>query len=415
MKWTFTRGATSGWYNATSENIVLTKAATVSVAVDGGSTTGIDWIYIKSANNFEVVGATDYTSGYRLANSPDYTIKKGDQKVFTFKNYGKYPGESYNNWVMVVRDGGNDKSVTRADFFDVTIGKHLDNDGNDGVDDWALMSTDGGNSRVSVDWEKFKEDMANALVEATVTYDVEGNLAINAVATGAANGYKYYVDNVGHITGTGDLTINLSVDHSWLEIISVEQTAVGVTTTAAGMGFATLYTDKALDFSSAEGLNAYTATLSDKTVTLTKVTDIKAGTGVVLKSDKTDKNTIYSIPVISDSETDKGELEGNATDATLYNTFVGYDLYMLAINADNEAQFIKVKSGSVAAGKAYLKVSSSAHARALSIDYSDGSTGIHAVENTGDADGQIYSVSGQRVAKPGKGLYIVNGKKVIFK
>ena len=66
-------------------------------------------------------------------------------------------------------------------------------------------------------------------------------------------------------------------------------------------------------------------------------------------------------------------------------------------------------------GKAYLKVPSSAPARALSIDYSDGSTGIHAVENTGDADGQIYSVSGQRVAKPGKGLYIVNGKKVIFK
>lgn len=417
VKWTFTKGATSGWYNATSENIVLTKAATVSVAVDGGSTTGIDWIYIKSANNFEVVGATDYTSEYRLANSPDYTIKKGDTKVFTFKNYGKYPGESYNNWVMVVREDGDDKSVTRADFYDVTLGKHLDKDGNDGADDWALMSTDGGNTRVGVVWEKFQEDMANALVEATVTYDVEGNLTINAVATGAANGYKYYVDNVGNISGTDDLTINLSVDHSWLEIISVEQTAVGVTTTADGKGFATLYTDKALDFSSAEGLNAYTATLSDKMVTLTKVADIKAGTGVVLKSDKTDQNTIYSIPVISDSETDKGELEGNATEDTPFNAFYGYDLYMLAINS-NEAQFIKVKSGSVAAGKAYLKVlkvPSSAPARALSIDYSDGSTGIHAVENTGDADGQIYSVSGQRVAKPGKGLYIVNGKKVIFK
>ncbi len=418
VKWTFTKGATSGWYNATSENIVLTKAATVSVAVDGGGTTGIDWIYIKSANNFEVVGATDYTSEYRLANSPDYTIKKGDTKVFTFKNYGKYPRENYNNWnnwVMVVREGENDKSVTRADFFDAILKKHLDNDGNDGAEDWALMSTDGGNTRVGVVWDKFKEDMANALVEATVTYDVEGNLTINAVATGAANGYKYYVDNVGNIVGTDDLTINLSVDHSWLEIISVEQTAVGVTTTAAGMGFATLYTDKALDFSSAEGLNAYTATLSDKTVTLTKVADIKAGTGVVLKSDKTDQNTIYSIPVKSDSETDRGDLEGNATEDTPFNAFYGYDLYMLAINTSNEAQFTKVKSGSVAAGKAYLKVPSSAAARALSIDYSDGSTGIHAVENTGDADGQIYSVSGQRVAKPGKGLYIVNGKKVIFK
>lgn len=404
VKWTFTRDANSGWYTATSEQIVLPSAAVVSVAVDGGGTTGIDWIYIKSANDIQVVGATDYTTGYRSVQSSNYNMKKGDKKVINFRNFGKYPGENWNNWVMVVKEGEIEKSITRADFYDVISAKNLD----------AKMSTDGGNNKVDVDWNKFKEDMADALVEATVTYGVDGNLAINAVATGAKNGYMYYVENsIDELTD--DLTINLSVDHSWLEIISVEQTAVGVTTTAAGMGFATLYTDKALDFSSAEGLNAYTATLSDKTVTLTKVADIKAGTGVVLKSDKTDQDIIYSIPVISDSETVGGDLKGNATEDTPYNAFDGYDLYMLAINASDEAQFIKVKSGSVAAGKAYLKVPSSVAARALSIDYSDGSTGIHAVENTGDADGQIYSVSGQRVAKPGKGLYIVNGKKVIFK
>ena len=404
VKWTKTYEAgKSGSYVFVSDAFVLTGAATVSIAVDGGNATGIDWIYIKSVNNIEVVGTTDYTTVYRGAQSTDYTIKKGDQKVITFRNFGNNSGDVWNNWVMVVKEGNVEKSVTRADSYDVIGAKNLD----------AKMSTDGTN-KIGVDWVKFKEDMADALVEATVTYGVDGTATINAVATGAKNGYMYYVENsIDELTD--DLTINLSVDHSWLEIISVEQTAVGVTTTAAGKGFATLYTDKALDFSSAEGLNAYTATLSDKTVTLTKVTDIKAGTGVVLKSDKTDQNTIYSIPVISDSETDKGELEGNATGATLYDAFGGYDLYMLAINKSNEAQFTKVNSGSVAAGKAYLKVPSSAPARALSIDYSDGSTGIHAVENTGDADGQIYSVSGQRVAKPGKGLYIVNGKKVIFK
>lgn len=415
VKWTFTKGATSGWYNATSENIVLTKAATVSVAVDGGSTTGIDWIYIKSANNFEVVGATDYTSVYRSANSPDYTIKKGDTKVFTFKNYGKYPGESYNNWVMVVREDGDDKSVTRADFYDVTLDKHLDNDGNDGADDWALMSTDGGRSRVGVDWGKFKEDMANALVEATVTYDVEGNLTINAVATGAANGYKYYVDNVGHITGTGDLTINLSVDHSWLEIISVEQTAVGVTTTAAGMGFATLYTDLGLDFSGTTGLTAYTATLDGETVTLTQVNDIQAGTGVVLKSEDGSQNITYSLPVINSSSTVKGDLQGNATESTAYDAFDGYTLYMLAINQSNEAQFTKVTDGSIAAGKAYLKVPTSASTRAFIVSFGDDATGIRAIESAENGDRQIYTLSGQRVTKPGKGLYIVNGKKVIIK
>lgn len=415
VKWTFTRDANSGWYTATSEQIVLPSAAVVSVAVDGGGTTGIDWIYIKSANNFEVVGATDYTSEYRLANSPNYTIKKGDKKVFTFKNYGKYPGESYNNWVMVVREDGDDKSVTRADFYDVTLGKHLDNDGNDSSDDWVLMSTDGGNTRVGVNWDKFKEDMADALVEATVTYGVDGNLAINAVATGAANGYKYYVDNVGHITGTGDLTINLSVDHSWLEIISVEQTSVGVTTTAAGMGFATLYTDLGLDFSGTTGLTAYTATLDGETVTLTQVNDIQAGTGVVLKSEDGSQNITYSLPVINSSSTVKGDLQGNATESTACNAFDGYTLYMLAINQSNEAQFTKVTDGSIAAGKAYLKVPTSASTRAFIVSFGDDATGIRAIESAENGDRQIYTLSGQRVTKPGKGLYIVNGKKVIIK
>ena len=257
--------------------------------------------------------------------------------------------------------------------------------------------------------------MANALVEATVTYDVEGNLTINAVATGAANGYKYYVDNVGHITGTGDLTINLSVDHSWLEIISVEQTAVGVTTTAAGTGFATLYTDLGLDFSGTTGLTAYTATLDGETVTLTQVNDIQAGTGVVLKSEDGSQNITYSLPVINSSSTVKGDLQGNATESTACNAFEGYTLYMLAINQNNEAQFTKVIDGSIAAGKAYLKVPTSASTRAFIVSFGDDATGIRAIESAENGDRQIYTLSGQRVTKPGKGLYIVNGKKVIIK
>ena len=30
-------------------------------------------------------------------------------------------------------------------------------------------------------------------------------------------------------------------------------------------------------------------------------------------------------------------------------------------------------------------------------------------------DGKIYDLQGRRVSRPGKGIYIVNGKKMIFK
>ena len=33
----------------------------------------------------------------------------------------------------------------------------------------------------------------------------------------------------------------------------------------------------------------------------------------------------------------------------------------------------------------------------------------------GQTDGEFYNLAGQRVAQPTKGLYIVNGKKVVIK
>lgn len=43
------------------------------------------------------------------------------------------------------------------------------------------------------------------------------------------------------------------------------------------------------------------------------------------------------------------------------------------------------------------------------------STGINEVENQGTTDGHIYSLSGQRLAAPKKGINIINGRKVIVK
>ena len=220
VKWTFTRSGSSGWYTATSEAITLTKPATVSVAVDGGKNTGIDWIYIKSANPFEVVGATDFSTAYRGASSDEYTLRKGETRVFTFQNHSNKTG-NWDNWLIVVNEGATEKAITRADFWDIILGKHLDTDGNDGADDWALMSTDGGVTKTNVNWDSFAEDMAHARVVATVSYSAEGQLTISAVSTGVKNGYQYFVDNVGHVTGTGDMTVRLSVSNSWLEIISV--------------------------------------------------------------------------------------------------------------------------------------------------------------------------------------------------
>ena len=170
-------------------------------------------------------------------------------------------------------------------------------------------------------------------------------------------------------------------------------------TIASTSGFATLYTDYALDFSGLSSeVKAYTASVSENTVTLTEVDDIPANTGVVLKGDvKT-----YNIPVAASSSTAKGDLIGNTSAATAYNAYNGYDLYMLALNVEGKAQFTKVTDGSIAAGKAFLKLSSGADARELNVVFADDEpTAIETVK-VEKANNEYFNLAGQRVANPTK-------------
>ena len=154
--------------------------------------------------------------------------------------------------------------------------------------------------------------------------------------------------------------------------------------------------------------------MSENTVTLTKVTTVPAGTGVVLKGEAKD----YSIPVTASSETAKGSLEGSATEATAYDKFSGYKLYMLK-KVGNNAQFVPMTSGSLAKGKAYLKIAQentgSGAAKAFSVLFADELTGIQSVNSDETKVNGIYDLQGRKVSQPAKGLYIVNGMKVVIK
>lgn len=72
----------------------------------------------------------------------------------------------------------------------------------------------------------------------------------------------------------------------------------------------------------------------------------------------------------------------------------------------------------IAAGKAYLAVPEALASKVLGFAIGGGVTGIGAVADNGNAAGQrtVYNLHGQRVnGKLAKGVYIVNGKKVIIK
>ena len=181
--------------------------------------------------------------------------------------------------------------------------------------------------------------------------------------------------------------------------------------TIGSTGYATLYTTKALDFSAATpaGLTASTITLNGaKTeATPTAVSDVPANTGVMLQGTT---GTTYTIPVIASSETAKGDLTGSA-DATAADG----TQYVLAKPNEKELGFYKATSGSIAAGKAFLSIPQNAPEFIL-FNLGSETTDINAVKGAEPkVNGQVFDLQGRKVAQPTKGLYIVNGKKMVIK
>lgn len=175
------------------------------------------------------------------------------------------------------------------------------------------------------------------------------------------------------------------------------------------IGMATFSADVAV--SVPEGLEAYTAKVSGSSLVLTKIDDgvIPANTGVIIKGAE---GTVAEFTATTSAATPDNDLSANTTPTTM--TAGDYVLY----NNGGSAEFRKVTATTLAANKAFLQASKlgSSGAPSLSIVFDDVTTAIQQVETARPAaSSNIYTLGGQRVSQPGKGLYIVGGKKVVVK
>ena len=166
-------------------------------------------------------------------------------------------------------------------------------------------------------------------------------------------------------------------------------------------GYATLASSKALDFSK-EDVKAYVIKSKSETkATLTQVDAAPANTGLVLIGDADGE---YDIPVAT---SEVAEIEGNLLQPAVNGATVAEN-FVYVISGDK----FKVFSGdAIPAGKAYLPMGNG-DARLLDFVFDD-ATGIATVDVHVDAP--LYDLQGRRVKTPSKGVYVVDGKKVIIK
>ncbi len=167
-----------------------------------------------------------------------------------------------------------------------------------------------------------------------------------------------------------------------------------------------------------EGVTAYAGTINNGNVQLTEYANgvIPANKGVVLVSD-TKTTATFTLTDASDVVTEQtNELTGVLTNTEL-NSVVNSDQVRIFSKKDNVAGFYKPNSGitSLAANKAYIMAP--ANEGALVLNFAGGEvTGINqATINATEANAPIYDLTGRRVAKAVKGIYVKNGKKFIVK
>lgn len=179
-------------------------------------------------------------------------------------------------------------------------------------------------------------------------------------------------------------------------------------------GYRTYVTEEAVDFSRSIGVEGYYATgVSGTEVQFTQVTGVCPEDVPLLLKAKSGA-TEYKLLKTTASATAPSP---NKLVAGPGEEVKGANKYVLTVHS-NEVVFAEVNliGAEVDSKHAYLDLNNTNAARGrLTIRLKGESTGISNVETETIGDDVIYNLRGQRVEHPTKGLYIINGKKVVIK
>lgn len=171
-----------------------------------------------------------------------------------------------------------------------------------------------------------------------------------------------------------------------------------------------------LDFSSVEGLTAYTAKYNEANdaVALTPVKKVAAHTGLILKGEA---NTTYTLPILASNEAGLEAVTDNqlvdCVDA-VWSTGRKNDYFL------SNGKFVKSDNdGWALPGKSFLYISSGRVNQSespLRVYVDNTATAINGITNNSVVkDEAYYNLQGVKVQRPQHGVFIHNDKKVVLK
>ena len=190
----------------------------------------------------------------------------------------------------------------------------------------------------------------------------------------------------------------------------VEGSTVTLTTTANMAGWRTYNNNTSKKYSVDGNTKVYYASATgDNKVTLTEIDGgVPANTAVILH------NSASTTITLTETDADITAPVSNKLQVSTLGQDLG-KVYRLGYKSGTGVGFYTYTTSDAPAGIIY--VSSVSSANFLSFDFGD-VTGIESLTPDPSPKGEgseYFNLAGQRVAQPTKGLYIVNGKKVVIK
>ncbi len=201
-----------------------------------------------------------------------------------------------------------------------------------------------------------------------------------------------------------EIVVNAIVDKT---VGYVTNLPANATITISAAGWATYSSNYPLDFTGVTALTAYTATKESSVVKFNKVTGkVPANTGLLVRGETA------NVPVCASADPVDNLLVG----VTAETVKDANTVFVLMKGASGIGFYKNTNAFTLRANSAYLPAEAvpTTDARAF-IALDDETTGIADVKAVKeDAEG-MFDLQGRKIAKPTKGLYIVNGKKIAVK
>ena len=438
---------------------------------DGTTDATYDWISSKITDNSKVdlfVAAntgdarTAYfkvygVNGAKSALSDLVTISQAAQGVVTSTKYAKVTSnsdiEDGKNYILVYRDDAQGETKVFTGNISTTstpygLSDDASYDGSNGTVDVSSVTdfvpvvinaaTNGFTMKVGdkyLAWGsgnslKAQDDAYSWSIDVESPYETTATTPASSVIA-TTDGARYILYNIGSPRfACYANTTSVSGSVALYKEVSTPTPTEEITVNVSAVGYSTLYySNKSLKIPASSSVRAYTMTFDEATSKLSEGDEfgpddvIPAGVAVVLEESNHEAASVQ-MQVVNDPEYQPlytNYLYGYDEQTAIEKAFANYENYKFYVLSrgsqsgkigffwygDQGGPFV------TAAHKAFLALPSSAASNIRGFEFDGNATAIQSVENNAKVDGKIYDLQGRRVQNAGKGLYIINGKKVI--